>query len=101
MNKYELMPTEDNLKKTLFEDKLSRNKYLVYFYKLLSAQNESSTIALDGRWGSGKTFFVRQSEMIVNACNPQSSMEENLRNTILTKLGLLDNKQDFENCMIV
>lgn len=100
MNKYELMPTEDNLKKTLFEDKLSRNKYLVYFYKLLSAQNESSTIALDGRWGSGKTFFVRQSEMIVNACNPQSSMEEDLRNTILTKLGLLDNKQDFENCMI-
>lgn len=100
MIKYELMPTEYNLKKTLYEDKLSRNKHLIYFYKFLSAQNEASTVALDGRWGSGKTFFVRQSEMIVNACNPQSGIEEDLRNTILTKLGLLDGTQDFENCMI-
>ena len=45
MIKYELMPTEYNLKKTLYEDKLSRNKHLIYFYKFLSAQNEASTVA--------------------------------------------------------
>ena len=51
MNSFELLPTEENLIETLAKDLLSRNKDLVHFYNLLLAQNFSSSIALDGKWG--------------------------------------------------
>lgn len=100
MKKYELQPTRENLIKTLCNDTLSRNKDLVYFYKILTNQEQSCTIALDGKWGSGKTFFVRQSDIIIDACNPQSCIDTELRETILTKLSLSDNNERGENSII-
>ena len=76
MNTFELMPTEENLIWALNEDILQRNKDLVYFYDLLMAQQSAGTIAIDGRWGSGKTFFVKQSLLLVNAKNPMSKIEK-------------------------
>ena len=96
MKKYELQPTRENLIKTLCNDTLNRNKDLVYFYKILTNQEQSCTIALDGKWGSGKTFFVRQSDIIIDACNPQSCIDTELRATILTKLSLSDNNEGGE-----
>ena len=60
MNKYELLPTEDNLIKTLQEDLLNRNKDVAGFYDLLSNDSWGNSVAIDSRWGSGKTFFVKQ-----------------------------------------
>lgn len=100
MKKYELLPTQENLVDTLCEDVFDRNKDLVYFYKILLAQEQACSIALDGKWGSGKTFFVRQSDIIINACNPRSYIDNNLRNTVLTKLGTSRNDNDFENSII-
>lgn len=87
MNSFELLPTEENLIKTLSRDMLSRNKDIVYFYNLLLAQNFSSSIALDGKWGSGKTFFIKQSMLVINAKNPMSNMEEEKRTSILKSLS--------------
>ena len=95
MKKYELQPTRENLIKTLCNDTLNRNKDLVYFYKILTNQDQSCTIALDGNWGSGKTFFVRQSEIIIDSCNPQSSIDMELRERVLTNLRLSNNKEEF------
>ena len=100
MKKYELLPTQENLVNTLCKDVFDRNKDLVYVYKILLAQNQACSIALDGKWGSGKTFFVRQSDIIINACNPRSCIDDDLRNTVLTKLGLSGNDKDFENSII-
>lgn len=100
MKKYELQPTRENLIKTLCNDTLNRNKDLVYFYNILTNQEQSCTIALDGKWGSGKTFFVRQSDIIIDACNPQSCIDTELRETILTKLSLSDNNEKGENSII-
>ena len=100
MKKYELQPTRENLIKTLCNDTLNRNKDLVYFYKILTNQEQSCTIALDGKWGSGKTFFVRQSEIIIDSCNPQSSIDMELRECVLTNLRLSDNKEEFESSII-
>ena len=100
MKKYELQPTRDNLIKTLCNDTLNRNKDLVYFYKILMNQEESCTIALDGKWGSGKTFFVRQSEIIIDSCNPQSSIEMELRERVLKNLRLSDKRAAFESSII-
>lgn len=57
MNSFELIPTEENLIHTLNKDLLKRNKDLVRFYDLILAQEGASSIAIDGRWGSGKTFL--------------------------------------------
>lgn len=96
MNTFEIIPTEENLIQALSEDLLSRNKDLVYFYNLLLSQNFSSSIALDGKWGSGKTFFVKQSMLLINAKNPMSNMEAEKRNSILASLPFKKNNEDVE-----
>ena len=53
MENFEILPTEENLIKTLEADLLGRNQQLSYFYNLLLAQKGASTIAVDGKWGSG------------------------------------------------
>ena len=86
MNTLELMPTEENLIRALNEDILQRNKDLVYFYDLLMAQETAGAIAIDGRWGSGKTFFVKQSLLLINAKNPASTMDQDERLRILRRV---------------
>lgn len=86
MNSFELVPTEDNLIQALKKDLLKRNKDLVRFYDLLLAQEGACSIALDGRWGSGKTFFVKQSMLLINAKNPMSGMEEHKKDGIVCAL---------------
>lgn len=76
MNTFELLPTEENLIKALKENLLKRNHQIVHFYNLLQAQETSATIAIDGRWGSGKTFFVKQTMLVINAKNPMSMLGE-------------------------
>ena len=76
MKKYEMLPTEENLIETMYKDTINRNKDIVYFYNILQAQESASTIAIDGRWGSGKTFFVCQTKLVINALNPSCDMDE-------------------------
>ncbi len=92
MNTLELMPTEENLIQTLNDDILQRNKDLVYFYDLLMAQETGGAIAIDGRWGSGKTFFVKQSLLLINAKNPMSKMESDKKDRILYRLPFRKDK---------
>ena len=58
MDNYELQPTEENLLRTLEENTIGRNQDILYFYNILKAQKTVSAIAVDGRWGSGKTFLL-------------------------------------------
>ena len=88
MKKIEEIPTEENILKTMSENILNRNKDIIYFYKLLEAQEGNCTIAIDGRWGSGKTFFVRQAKMMINALNPLSGMNDETRTEIIDSLGI-------------
>lgn len=98
MSTLELMPTEENLIRALNEDILQRNKDLVYFYDLLMAQETSGAIAIDGRWGSGKTFFVKQTLLLINAKNPMSKMNEDERLHILYRVPFkIENDAEDEN----
>ena len=97
MIKYEMLPTEENLIETLNRDTIGRNKDIAYFYEILEAQMVSSTIAIDGRWGSGKTFFVRQEKMLLNALNPRSDMSDEIRLKIIKSFHLLKGSQKKEN----
>lgn len=86
MNSFELIPTEENLIHTLDKDLLKRNKDLVRFYDLILVQEGASSIAIDGRWGSGKTFFVKQSMLLINAKNPIPYLESTSLMIILRTL---------------
>lgn len=86
MNSFEMVPTEENLICTLNKNLLNRNKDLVYFYDLILAQEGTSSIAIDGRWGSGKTFFVKQSMLLINAKNPMSDIDAEKRESIVYAL---------------
>ncbi len=94
MKNLELFPTEETLIETLKENIFNRNKDLLYFYKLLLAQESLSAIAIDGRWGSGKTFFVKQSILIINAKNPMCVMETAKKEEIIKSLNILKKENE-------
>lgn len=75
MINYELKPTFDNLKKSILQDSVGRNKSIATFIELLNEIDSNIAIALDDSWGNGKTFFVKQTQMVLQSC---TSSDENL-----------------------
>lgn len=99
MKKSVLLPTDENLILTIKENVLDRNADLNSFCQLLSYSNSMNSIALDGRWGSGKTFFVKQCALLINAKNSLSNIDKDIAESILKVAkqsnsfeGLTDNK---------
>lgn len=71
MKNYDLDPNYTNIKTTLLDNELERNKFLFRFITLLqSIKNMNYSIALDAQWGAGKTFFVKQAKLVFDAINP-------------------------------
>lgn len=91
MKTYELKPTDENLITTFLEDSISRDEDILRFIKILDAFDESCSVALDGNWGSGKTFFVNQVKMVLDAYNDFNSIIEDENKTkvkaIITRLN--------------
>lgn len=69
MKSYELKPTEENLLSTYLNDSIGRNKDIYMFSDMLNSIDDNCSIALDGNWGSGKTFFVKQVKLFLDANN--------------------------------
>lgn len=65
---FEVLPTDDNLDRSILTDCVERNKYLFEFYNMLNSDANIGvkTVALDGNWGSGKTFFVKSTMLLMN-----------------------------------
>lgn len=69
MKSYELQPTYENLLDNYLNDTIARNIDVFRFIEILNSIDDNCSIALDGGWGSGKTFFVKQSKMVLDAHN--------------------------------
>ena len=69
MEFYDLTPTNENVYQTFFDDKIGRNPKVFKFISLINRINSSCSISLDGSWGSGKTIFVKQVKMVLDALN--------------------------------
>ena len=83
MTNYSLKPTDENALELLKTDPIQRKKYVQRFAKILSRmEDDCYTVALNGDWGSGKTFFVKQIKMILDAYNPQSNMAAGQRTAV-------------------
>ena len=68
----------------LFEkDLIGRNKSVIKFINYLNAINTNCSIAIDGKWGSGKTIFVKECQMIINQLNDFIPSNEEIDNNKL------------------
>ncbi len=75
VHKYEEDENVSNIIRTLVLDPLYRDKELSNFIKNLSSMGEKNRIiAVNGRWGSGKTFFLKQFQIL---CNYHANKLEN------------------------
>ena len=92
---YELELNEENIKKTLESDVLGRNCSIYNFLDLIYSIDAKSTISIDGDWGTGKTFFVKQVEYIMNLLN--NSSKENLEPKIQSLIDKIKNKLEEKN----
>lgn len=91
MKKAVLLSTKENLLQTMNEDLLDRNKDLKNFCRLLQHQQGMSSIAIDGRWGSGKTFFVKQCALLLSSTNSLSYLNQEMKEKVYDSI----NDKDF------
>ena len=85
MKKHDIQPTDENIRETFRNDSIGRNNDLVNFIKIIDSIEESYSIALDSYWGSGKTFFVKQVKMVLDAVTEESYGEVKGETSILSK----------------
>ena len=97
MVSYELKPTFENLKKSILGDYVGRNDGIVNFIKFLDAIDGNIAIALNDNWGNGKTFFVKQVQMVLQSYNESNRDLSDIKNFIGQKI---DNYQ-FKNYLPV
>lgn len=72
LKKYELLLNDDNLFSTINDNWLGRNSKIINLMKLLNNVNENFIISIDGEWGTGKTFFIKQ---LIYICNNHSKID--------------------------
>ena len=67
LKKFEENDSTENLIKTMVLDPIDRNTELIYFLKFLASLTpDNRIIAVNGKWGSGKTFFLKQFQLLCN-----------------------------------
>ena len=69
MKMYDLLPNHENILDTFLHDSLDRNNDIFMFADILDSLETGCSIAIDGSWGSGKTFFIKQAKMFLDANN--------------------------------
>lgn len=69
MKRLNVEATNENILHYIENDILHRTNDIVDFIQLLESIEDNAFIALDGAWGTGKTFFVRQIETTLNYHN--------------------------------
>ena len=69
---------------TFVKNSVGRNDSLLKFIEMLNYRDDSYSIALDGKWGSGKTFFVKQCKLVLDCLNDenQSQYKDQVLNVI-------------------
>lgn len=91
MKSLELKPNKEILLETLEKNIIGRNAEIINFIRLLDSIKSNFSIAIDNDWGTGKTFFVKQAKMILDAYNEHSYDYE------LSNLERIKNVIDIKN----
>ncbi len=86
MIKYELKPTDKNIRETLLNDSLGRNTGIASFIELLNTIDDNSVIAIDDAWGNGKTFFVKQIQLTLKSYCSSTEEADSIKKCVPVKM---------------
>jgi len=81
LRQYNMEPTCENILYTIEENFSGRNSALAPFLEIID-HDFISTLALNGNWGSGKTFFIKQAMLLLEYLDPTSSLDSDTRSRI-------------------
>lgn len=81
LKQYNIEPTDENILKSMRENTAGRNAALAPFLELID-HDFVSTLALNGDWGSGKTFFIKQAILLLEYLDPASALDLDVRKSI-------------------
>ena len=104
MNYKELKPIPENIYQTFIDDSIGRSRQVISFAAALCATDDNTSIAIDDSWGSGKTFFVKQVQMILEALSGFKSgdyTDEQLKNVLNKISGYAEENTEFTSLMPV
>ena len=76
MKRLHTLPTDNVILECLANDTLGRNEDVARFCSIIDSFHECTVVAIDGAWGSGKTFFVKQSKMLLDSFCAKSSLKK-------------------------
>ena len=76
MRSIDLKPTDENIINTILTNSMGRNNGVYNFVRMLNSQYGSISIAVDGKWGSGKTFFIKQCKLVLDCLNDENNSSE-------------------------
>lgn len=83
MKNYSFKPTDKNALELLRTNAIGRLQYVLRFITLLShMEDDCYSIALNGDWGSGKTFFIKQVKLILDTYNSISQLPGDTREEV-------------------
>ena len=84
IQKYYSDYSDENLSNGYINNTLERNKYIHSFISMLLSIEKCGVIAIDGEWGSGKTYFVHQVKWLLECTskNIDSEVESVLNRTV-------------------
>lgn len=66
---YELNDNKENIIKLLETNDIDRNKYLLKFLKIMKNNSSHQIFSLNGKWGSGKTIFIKKLVTLIRYCS--------------------------------
>lgn len=72
MKSTQVQPTKESIFESIQRDLIGRNKQVYFFASTLNEVEGAYSFAINARWGDGKTFFVKQTQMLLDACNPSA-----------------------------
>ena len=76
MRSIDLKPTDENIINTILTNSMGRNNGVYNFVRMLNSQYGSISVAVDGKWGSGKTFFIKQCKLVLDCLNDENDSSE-------------------------
>ena len=74
IRRLEKEPTNEEIIESIGADNAERNESLIEFIQLLDTIAPPYTIMLDSPWGSGKTFFVKSLQLLLEAANGSTAI---------------------------
>lgn len=101
MKKYDLQFNDEIAQKIISDNELGRYNEVRKLLKIISLIEDNTVIAIDGDWGSGKTFFLKEIEHIIKNKKTRSQFNINMDISYNGNKEPFLNEQALDNSIIL